>query len=71
MKAARIDVWVWVLVYAGMIGIGLGLAIQRNDVSLGWAVACVGAALVAAGALLIWIRSRLPNDTSSNKRPAP
>jgi hypothetical protein len=71
MKAARIDVWVWVLVYAGLIGIGLGLAIQRNDVSLGWAVACIGAALVAAGALLIWIRSRLPDDTSSTEKTTP
>ena len=61
LKAARIEVWIWVLVYAGLIVFGTGLAVQRSDGSLGWSIAAVGALLVAAGALLVWIRSRMNN----------
>jgi len=73
MKTARIEVWVWVLVYAGLIFFGLGLAVQRSDDSLGWGIAAVGAVLVAAGALLVWIRSRMNNaaDTPQPGKPAP
>jgi hypothetical protein len=59
MKTARMDMWIWVLVYAGLIAIGLGLSIQRSDTSLGGVVAAIGAGLVAVGALLIWSRSRV------------
>ena len=59
MKTARIEVWIWVLVYAGLVVFGTGLAVQRSDDSLGWSIAVVGALLVAAGALLVWIRSRM------------
>ena len=61
LKAARIEVWIWVLVYAGLIVFGTGLAVRRSDASLGWSIAAVGALLVAAGALLVWIRSRMNN----------
>jgi hypothetical protein len=72
MKTARIEVWVWVLVYAGLAAFGLGLAVRRSDESLGWGLAVVGAVLVAAGALLVWIRSRMSNaDTPQPEKPAP
>jgi membrane protein DedA with SNARE-associated domain len=72
MKTARIEVWVWVLVYAGLVVFGTGLAVQRSDDSLGWGIAGVGALLAAAGALLVWIRSRMKNtDTPQPEKPAP
>ena len=39
MKPETLDVLIWVLIYAGLIGVGLGLAIERNDAALGWGVA--------------------------------
>ena len=62
MSARKVEVWVWVLVYGGMILFGLGLAVQRTDDSTGWTLACAGAALVAAGALLVWLRSRMRGE---------
>ena len=55
----KIETWVWVLVYGGMALFGLGLAVQRSDATLGWGMASVGAAIVAAGAVLVWVRSRM------------
>ena len=60
--AARVQKWVWILIYAGLALLGLGLAAQRGDASVGWPIALVGVALIAAGALLIWIRSRMNID---------
>ena len=67
----RIETWVWVLVYAGLIGVGLGLAVQRGGASFGWAIAGIGGASVGAGALLVWIRSRIKTDTPHTKKAAP
>ena len=71
MKTARIEIWIWVLVYAGLAAVGLGWAVQRGDDSLGWSIAVVGALLVAVGALLVWIRSRMNVDKPSTEKPAP
>ena len=62
MKTARIETWVWILVYVGLIVLGLGLSVRRSDASFGAVVAMIGGLLVAAGALLIWIRSRMSAD---------
>ena len=58
----RIEKWVWLLIYGGLIVGGLGLAVQRSDTSMGWVMASIGGALIVAGALLIWLRSRVNAD---------
>jgi membrane protein DedA with SNARE-associated domain len=58
MNSKRIEVWVWVLVYTGMILIGLGVSVQRGDASLGWGIAVVGIVAMLIGAVLVWVRSR-------------
>jgi hypothetical protein len=60
----RIETWVWILVYGGLIVVGLGLAVQRSDASLGWGIASIGGALVVGGAVLVWMRSRIETDKS-------
>jgi hypothetical protein len=67
----RLQTWVWVFVYAGILLIGIGLAARRDDPSIGTMVAWIGAVLIAVGALLIWIRSRIRPDTPPPKRPTP
>ena len=69
MNAARIDIWIWALVYAGLIVGGVGLAVQRGDPALGWPVAIAGALMIAAGALLVWIRSRMNVDKPPKSTP--
>jgi len=58
----RIEKWVWILIYAGLFVGGLGLAVQRSDAAMGWGIASIGGALIVAGALLIWLRSRINAD---------
>ena len=62
MGSKRIEVWVWVLVYAGMILIGLGLAVQRTDTALGWCITAPGITLTLIGIALIVVRSRMKED---------
>jgi len=57
--ASRVEVWIWVLIYSGLLLLGLGLAVQRGDASLGWIIAAIGISLAAVGAVLIWVRSRM------------
>ena len=59
MNTRRIDTWVWALIYLGMILLALGLSMRREGASLGWGIAVLGMAPVAAGVVLIWVRSRL------------
>ena len=62
MSARKVETWVWVLIYGGMVVLGIGLAVQRTDATTGWAIACAGGVLVAVGALLVWVRSRMRRD---------
>jgi hypothetical protein len=59
LRAARVDVLVWVLVYGGLLVAGLGIALERDGQDFGWGVVGGGAAAALAGAVLIWIRSRM------------
>ena len=61
MAPARVEFWAWVLIYAGLGGVGLGLAVARSDGALGWAIGITGGTIAAVGALLVWMRSRM-ND---------
>ena len=62
----RLQTWIWVFVYGGIVVIGIGLIARRNDSTTGAVVSVLGAVLVGIGAVLIWIRSRLRTEA-----PAP
>jgi hypothetical protein len=53
-------VLIWVFIYAGLFGFGLGLWFTDHHLATGATLMAVGAVLVAAGALLLWLRSRRP-----------
>jgi hypothetical protein len=36
--------------------------VQRSDASLGWSLTSIGGAGILAGALLVWVRSRIKTD---------
>jgi hypothetical protein len=59
MKPATVEVWIWTLIYGGLLLFSLGLFVGRGDASLGWTLGMVGAVLVATGVLLIYLRSRM------------
>jgi hypothetical protein len=58
MTPQRLDVWIWVLIFGGLLAVGLGLAIERRSSALGWTVVVVGAVVALVGAVLVWVRSR-------------
>ena len=62
MNTKRVEVWVWVLVYLGLVVIGVGMAAQRSDTALGWGITVAGFVLLAIGVVLIWVRSRIKNN---------
>jgi hypothetical protein len=59
VSPARLDVWIWLLIYGGMIVFSIGFALHRQGEAFGSAVIAAGALAAAAGAVLIWVRSRL------------
>ena len=57
--AARLDVLVWTFVFGGLLVVALGVSLQRGGAPYGWAAAVAGALFVTAGAVLVWLRSRI------------
>jgi hypothetical protein len=49
---------IWALIYGGLLVISLGLFVSRQDGAFGGTLIVVGTLAAAAGAVLIWIRSR-------------
>jgi len=63
MKTSTVETLVWVLIYGGLLGVGLGLAVQRYQEPLGWGIAATGAVVAAVGVVLIYVRSRMKSPT--------
>ena len=59
LSAERIETWVWVLIYGGLLVCGLGVALSRGGLAYGWTVSVIGIVLAVAGAVLVYVRSRM------------
>ena len=55
---ARLEKWIWILIYGGLFAIILGIATGRADEAFGWSFAVPGAVLAIIGVVLIYVRSR-------------
>ncbi|WP_432725424.1 hypothetical protein [Variovorax sp. W6] len=62
---ARLEKWIWILIYGGLFLVILGIATGRTDASLGWTIAVPGGIVALVGFVLIYVRSRLPNTPAS------
>jgi hypothetical protein len=60
ISTRRIGVLIWVLIYGGLFALGIGFAFRPDADSLAWSAIVGGTVAIAAGCLLIWIRSRMP-----------
>ena len=56
---AKLDKWIWILIYTGLFLVVFGIAAGRAEPAYGWAAALPGAASAIAGVVLIYVRSRL------------
>lgn len=68
MKPSTVETLVWVLIYGGLLTLGLGLSVQRTDEGLGYGIAVCGGVLAAVGFVLIYLRSRM-KDTPLQDTP--
>ena len=59
LSAARVGALTWVLIFGGILMLGLGLVVRRSDTVLGWIIAALSIAAIVIGVLLIWVRSRM------------
>jgi hypothetical protein len=62
IKPQTVETMVWVLIYGGLLVVALGLSIQRRDAALGWGVATIGGVAAVAGAVLVYVRSRMKGE---------
>ncbi len=58
-NVARLQALIWVLIYAGLLALVLGLSVARIDDALGWSMVAVGGVVAAVGFVLIYVRSRI------------
>lgn len=55
----RLEKWVWILIYGGLLGASLGWFVEARNAGLGLALMIVGGLAAGAGVALIFVRSRL------------
>lgn len=56
----RLDALVWALIFGGLFLLILGIASQDEAAIAGWSLTALGGVAAAAGVVLIYVRSRLP-----------
>lgn len=56
---ARLEKWIWILIYGGLFLVILGISTGRTDATLGWSIAVPGGLIALVGFVLIYVRSRL------------
>jgi membrane-associated phospholipid phosphatase len=61
---ARLEQLIWTLIYIGLLTLVLGLAMRTRSEAMGWPLCVVGGLAVAAGIVLIWVRSRFHERNS-------
>ena len=59
MNAKRVESLVWVLIYGGLLLVGLGWFVGAGSALLAWTLAAVGSVAAVAGVALIVLRSRM------------
>jgi len=63
MSNKTIDILVWVCIYAGLFGLGLGIWFTEHHLAVGVTLMLLSGGLIAAGAVLVWLRSRRPDPS--------
>jgi F0F1-type ATP synthase assembly protein I len=59
MHKQKLEKWIWILIYGGMLGASLGWFLQPSAAAAAWTLMVGGGVLAAAGVILILVRSRM------------
>jgi len=57
--AQKVENWVWILIYGGLLLAVFGWVVEDRDFPLGWSMVSAGGIAAAAGVVLIVVRSRM------------
>ena len=60
---ARLEGVIWILIYGGLLALVLGLFVAPTDDDTGWCFAVGGGLTALAGGGLIYVRSRIKDDS--------
>ena len=60
---ARLGALTWVLIYGGLLALVWGVWVRPADNDIGWLLMASGALSAIAGFVLIYVRSRIKNDS--------
>jgi len=60
MAKPAVEKLIWPLIFGGLFVGGLGLFVDDQGSALGWPMVGLGVVAIVAGAMLIWVRSRMP-----------
>ena len=55
----RLQALIWILIYAGLLTLVLGLSAARIDPAVGWSLVLAGGIVATVGVFLIWVRSKI------------
>lgn len=64
--ARRLDVWIWVFVFGGLLTLVLGVSAQRLQPLWGWLLMAIGGSATVLGFVLWIVRSRHPDDSGGD-----
>ena len=67
MTTKTIETLTWVLIYGGLLLLSLGAFVAERSAPLGTTLGVAGVGAAVAGAVLIWVRSRMKTDTATAK----
>jgi hypothetical protein len=59
---AKLEKWIWILIYGGLFLVILGIATGRTEPAIGWSMAVPGGVIALVGFALIYVRSRLNDE---------
>jgi len=59
MDKAKLDKWIWVLIFGGLLAISFGWFLRSRIEAAGWTLMVAGAIVAATGAVMIFVRSRM------------
>ncbi len=70
MNKAKLETWVWVLIYGGLLTVCVAVFVLRaGGEGLGWLMMAAGAVATVAGAALVVVRARMEAPHDGKKGP--
>ena len=60
-KMARLHKIIWALIFGGLLSVIFGIFVSQTDNAVGWMMIIGGVVLTVAGAVLVYVRSTMPD----------